>query len=141
MVIGRTPEGYISLVNDLSNPARLAASRAYDAGHVASRIINGFHFYWTDGWLEGWAWLRVRDDLFLFERSQVRCYRFDCGMGPGELAQDLAAAAVGEKPPLLHSDEPILCRLSDLQRRLDRVREQRHLIEGRYSVIDRVNFR
>ena len=58
-------------------------------------MIDSFHSIWKDGWAEAWAWLQVREDFYLLERARLRAYHFHCGIGPGNLAEDLALAAVG----------------------------------------------
>jgi very-short-patch-repair endonuclease len=137
--IGRLPNGRLGFINDLGTLARLAAIDAHDKKLVASPIIQGLSLYWKDGWAEGWGWLHLKDDLYFFERVQVREYRFYCGIGAGDLAQDLAAAAVGEKLRLLGSDEPILSRWSEIKRAFERVKERRVELDDHF-LIDHTSF-
>ena len=116
-------------VNDLAGPARRRALQAFQAGSVEGRAIEGLHFDWKDGWAEAWAWLQVRGDFYLFEQARLRSYHFHCGIGSGNLAEDLAVAAVGELLPRLGDDTPILVRRDDMARRLARLREQREELE------------
>lgn len=130
------PPGF---VNDLAAPARLHALRAFQEGGVEGQVIDGFSFSWKDGWAEAWAWLQVRDNFYLFERARLRSYRFHCGMGAEDLAEDLAAAAVGEQLPRLGNGEPVLVRRDDMARRLGRLRERRDELE--FAVLlDHVRF-
>jgi hypothetical protein len=137
--IGRHPDGRMGFINDLSNVARLDAIQAHEAGRAAQSVISGVQINWKEGWAEGWGWLRIRDDLYIFERIQVRAYRFYCGIGSGDLAQDLAAAAVGEKLKLLNTEEPVLCRREDLQRAFAKVQQRQDEINMPY-LLDHVSF-
>jgi hypothetical protein len=126
-------------VNDLAGPARLRALKAFQAGSVQGQMIDSYHFSWKDGWTESWAWLQVRDDLYLFEHARLRSYQFHCGIGPQNLAEDLAASAVGEQLPRLGNGEPVLVRRDDMARQLGRLREQR--IELGFAImLDHVRF-
>ena len=116
-------------VNDLAGPARLHALQAFRAGSIEGRMIDSFHFSWKDGWAEAWAWLQVREDFYLFERARLRAYHFRCGVGPGNLAEDLAVAAVGGQLPRLANGTPVQVRRDDMARRLTRLREQRDQLE------------
>jgi hypothetical protein len=114
-----------SFVNDLAAPARWVALQAFQAGSVEGHAIESLHFEWKDGW----AWLQVRSDFYLFEQARLRSYHFHCGIGPSNLAEDLAAAAFGEQLPRLDEDAPILVCRDDMARRLRRLREQREELE------------
>ena len=93
-------------------------------------MIDSFHFSWKDGSAEAWAWLQVREDFYLFERARLRAYHFHDGIGPGNLAEDLALAAVGGQLPRLANGAPVLqVRRDDMARRLMRLREQRKGLE------------
>lgn len=113
------PNGHLDFVNDLAAPTRLAALRAHESGQIAESIVHGLHFYWKNGWAEGWAWLRCRGDRYFFRSTRLRTYRFFCGMGPGELAEDLSVAALGEDLAALGKDAPVLVRGRDIQERWD----------------------
>jgi hypothetical protein len=137
--IGTLPDGRTGFVNDLGTVARIAAIEAREEGRTASPTIQGLRLYWRDGWAEGWGWLRIKDDLYIFERIQVRQYRFYCGIGAGDLAEDLAVAAVGEKLKLLSNDQPILWRLSDIRRLFAKVQQRRSDLKHPY-MIDHIKF-
>jgi hypothetical protein len=121
--------GQGGLVNDLAAPARRRARQLFQAGTVEGHAIDSFHFSWRDGWSESWAWLRIRGDFYLFEKTRLRSYRFQCGIGPSDLAEDLAAAAVGAQLPRLTDNMPILIRRDDMERQLTRLRNQRKELE------------
>lgn len=139
LVLGRNDDGRVCLINDLSQPARLAALTAYEAGEIKAQIIKGFHLYWRDGWAEGWSWLHVRDDLFLFRQTKLRSYRFDCGIGPGELAEDLSAAAIGDDLAAMRRNEPVLCTRLQLRKKLVQLRRSCAQIERSY-ILDHIAF-
>jgi hypothetical protein len=63
---------------------------------------------WQNGPAEGWGWLAVADGRYLFERTRVWQHHFSCGVDPGRLAEDLAAAAIGERLKTLDTAEPRL---------------------------------
>jgi hypothetical protein len=131
--------GQGGFVNDLAGPARVRALEAFQAGSVEGQIIDSFHFRWKDGWAEAWAWLKVRGDFYLFERARLRSYHFRCGIGPENLAEDLAASAVGDQLPRLGNGEPVLVRQDDMARRLARLRGQRQELEFA-AMLDHMRF-
>lgn len=123
-IIGRLPDGRTGYVNDLGTLARAAAVDAYVAGQVADPIIRELRVSWRGGPGQGWAWLRVRDDLCVVERTRVWMRGFGCGLDAGRLAEDLATAAIGERfkdPETLEArlyDARLLAdEFTDLQRR------------------------
>jgi very-short-patch-repair endonuclease len=134
MILG--PGGF---VNDLAAPARLQARRMLQAGRVQGHMIDSIHFGWRSGWSEAWAWLHTHADFYLFERTRLRSYRFRCGIGPGELAEDLAVAAVGRQLPRLAGTAPILVRRRNLEGRLAQLLEQRSELDDAL-MIDQVQF-
>lgn len=89
-------------VHDLAQPATSLAIKLYNERTIKGYFIDRIHFYWRNGWAEGWAWLQYNDELYFFETYRVRSYHFHCGMAPGDLAEDLAAAAIGEKLKQIH---------------------------------------
>jgi len=128
------PDGRVDFVNDLAMPARAKAMAAHRAGRVAGEYLEGAHFYWRNGVAEGWAWLRVKDDLFLFERTVVRSYQFDCGLGAGELAEDLSTAAIGDRMDAMARGEAVLVRADHLQRRLEEIRRRSSELEDTFCL-------
>ncbi|MGW4464051.1 DUF2726 domain-containing protein [Micromonospora sp. NPDC004704] len=121
-IIGRLPDGRSGYVNDLGAVARSAAVDAYASRQVFDPIIRSLHVSWADGPAEGWAWLEVRADQFFFERVRVWQHGFSCGVDPGKLAEDLAAAAIGEQLKRLGNDEPVLYAREQLGRDLTELR-------------------
>ncbi len=117
-------DGRVDFINDLAMPARAKAMAAHRAGRVAGQGIDGAHFYWRSGVAEGWAWLRVKDDLFLFQRTVMRSYQFDCGLGAGELAEDLSTAAISDQMDAMQRGEAVLVRATHLQHRLEEIRRR-----------------
>jgi hypothetical protein len=95
--------------------------------------------YWRSGVAEGWAWLHVKDDLFLFERTVVRSYQFDCGLGAGELAEDLSTAAIGDQIAAMTRGDAVLVRVDHLQYRLDEIRLRSRELEDTFC-LDEFNF-
>jgi hypothetical protein len=120
LVLG--PGGF---VNDFAAPARMRARRMLQAGNVEGHAIDSMHFGWKNGWSEAWAWLHIHADFYVFEQVRLRSYRFRCGIGAGELADDLAVAAVGEQLPRLGSNAPILVRRDDMTRQVARLLARR----------------
>lgn len=139
MVLANRLGDQITFPNDLTFPARKAAFRAHEAGRISSHFIPGLRLRWKNGWAEAWAWLRVRDDFFLFEQAQVRSYRFACGLAPGELAQDIATAEVGRKLEMLDHGAPVLVRLATIRQKFELVKAKREMLEDT-GIIDRVRF-
>lgn len=140
-IIDRDDQGCLRFVNDLSNRARLEVLNAYRAGKVAKQTIGCVGWEWRSGVAEAWAWLHVRDQMLLFQRMTLRSYRLDCGITPLELAQDLAAAAIGDHLLALDRGEAVLVKGSDVQRLVEEVRARRNdLMPGPFHVIDHLRF-
>jgi hypothetical protein len=126
-VVGGISDGYLDYVNDLAGPARNAVRNAYRLGRLAEDLVHPLWFDWRDGWSEDWAWVKVRDDLFLFATTRLRSYpMFFCGISPGELAADLSAVAVGEQLAALGRGEPVLMKASDIGEKFAQVRARRN---------------
>jgi hypothetical protein len=138
-IVGRLPDGRSGFVNDLSAVARASAVDGYARRQVADPIIRGLHACWTDGPAEGWGWIEVRDGLCLFERIRIWQHRFSCGINPGQLAEDLAAAAIGERLKMLDSQEPVLVERDRLAHDFDLLRLRRDEMENAYA-IDHISF-
>jgi hypothetical protein len=124
-ITGRLPDGREGFVNDFGVLARFAAVDAYVSGRLIDPIVRGLNVSWRDGAAEGWAWLDVREGQCLFERARIWQYRFSCGVEPDRLAEDLAAAAIGERLRALEVAEPVLRDKRDLARELDELRRRR----------------
>ncbi|WP_157488793.1 hypothetical protein [Pseudofrankia sp. DC12] len=77
---------------------------------------------WKDGWAEARAWLHIKEDLYLYRRAKVRTFRFDCGLGPTELAEDVAVADIGIDLRRYLLGEAVLKRRRQLADMLDKVR-------------------
>jgi Protein of unknown function (DUF2726) len=133
------PDGRVDFINDLAMPARAKAMAAHRARRVGGQRIEGAHFYWRSGIAEGWAWLRIKEDLFLFERTVVRSYQFDCGLGAGELAEDLSTAAIGDQIDAMARGDAVLLRVDYLQRRLDEIRRRSSQLEDTFC-LDELTF-
>ncbi|GAA2220575.1 DUF2726 domain-containing protein [Micromonospora olivasterospora] len=123
-IVGRLPDGRSGHVNDLGALARAAAVEAYVARRLADPIVRGLHVCWTDGPAEGWSWVEVFPGRCLVERVEVWEHRFSCGVDPGRLAEDLAAAAVGERLRALDAAGPDLMARERLDRDIRRLRER-----------------
>jgi hypothetical protein len=89
--------GSVEFVHDFARPAVDLAFKLHDEGTIKGYFIERLNFYWRNGWAEGWTWLQYNDELYFFEAYRVRSYQFYCGVPAGELAEDLAVAAIGEK--------------------------------------------
>jgi hypothetical protein len=113
-VIDLAEGGGIDYVNDLAMPTRAAAFVAHDAGLVSSPIVNVASVYRVDGWVDGFAWLDAMGERCLYQRTSLRSYRLACGIGPGELAEDIAVAALGDDLDGLRRGEPVLRRTADV---------------------------
>jgi hypothetical protein len=124
-VVGRLPDGRTGFVNDLSVLARAAAIDAYASRQLADPTIRGLHVSWVDGPAEGWAWLDMRDGRCVFERARVWQQDFACGVDPAQLAEDLAAAAIGERLKILDTVAPPLRAKADIARDFDALRRRR----------------
>jgi len=128
------PDGRVDFINYLAMPARAKAMAAHRAGRVAGHSIKGACFYWRSGVAEGWAWLRVKDDLFLFERTVMRSYQFRCGLGAGELAEDLSTAAIGDQMDAMARGDAVLVRADHLQHRFDEIRRRSSELEDTFCL-------
>jgi hypothetical protein len=115
----RRPGGGIDFVNDLAMPARLAVVKAHKEGIVESGFIGSVRFTWKDSRAEGWAWICARDDLYLFRKTAIREYQFRCGIGPGELAEDVSCSGLEEDLLRFQNDDAVLIRSSDIQAAID----------------------
>lgn len=134
-IIGRGEDGRPSFVNHLSEPARRRALTLFEQRLIPGCVIETLHFSWRSGWSEAWAWLKVNDGLWLFEKAQVRNFgRFLCGMAPFELAEDLAASAIGDALERFLAGDPAAVRPNQIQCDLDAVLMQRHLIEDTFHL-------
>lgn len=138
-IIGRLPDGRSGFVNDLSAVARAAAVDAYASRQLADPIIRGLRVSWKNGPAEGWGWLEVRDGLCIFERTRIWQRRFSCGIAASRLAEDLAAAAVGERLRMLDLAEPVLHDKQQLGREFEQLRRRRDEMEERFA-FDHVSF-
>ncbi|HLH67742.1 MAG TPA: hypothetical protein VKY90_01595 [Candidatus Dormibacteraeota bacterium] len=119
-----------SLVNDLASPSRQAIWRAYEHGQLAEGFIQRLSMRWHDGWAEGWAWVRAREDMFLFASARLRSYpMFFCGISPSELAEDLSASAIGDQLAAFDRGEAVLIKASDVGKRLAQARARRSELE------------
>jgi hypothetical protein len=132
-ITGRLPDGRTGFVNDLGVVARAVAVDAYASRQVTDPIIRGLHVRWKDGPAEGWGWLEVRDGLCIFERTRIWQHRFSCGVDPGRLAEDLAAAAIGERLKTLDTAELPLREKERLGRDLDELRVRRDEMENGFD--------
>jgi hypothetical protein len=134
-IIDRDGNGRLSFVNHLSEPGRRRAFALFKEGVIPRCVIETVHFAWRSGWSEAWAWLGVGEGLWLFEKAQVRDFgRFLCGIAPFELAEDLAAGGVGDALERFLAGEPAAVRPTQMQRDLDAVLTQRHLIEDTFHL-------
>ncbi|MFE9693811.1 hypothetical protein [Micromonospora sp. NPDC005806] len=124
-IVGRLPDGRSGPVNDLGALARVAAVEAYVERRIADPIVRGLHMRWTDGPAEGWSWVEVRPGRCLVERVELFTQRFSCGVDPGQLAEDLAAVAVGERLRDLDGVEPTLVDRDELREQIRRLAARR----------------
>lgn len=132
-ILGRLPDGRTGFVNDLGAVARVAAVEAYAERRLVDPIIRGLHACWRDGPAEGWAWLEVRDGQCLFERVRLWQHGFSCGVDPGRLAEDLAAAAIGERLKHLDAGEPTLVPRDRLARDLRELHARRDELHSAFT--------
>ncbi|WP_460808576.1 DUF2726 domain-containing protein [Micromonospora zhanjiangensis] len=135
-IVGRLPDGRTGFVNDLGAVARAAAVEAYVDRRLADPILRGLHASWRDGPAEGWGWVDARADRCLFERVRLWSHGFSCGIDPGRLAEDLAAAAVGRR--LVHLDTgpdtgSVLRDKADLGREIARLRLRRDELTNEFA--------
>lgn len=138
-IVGRLPDGRTGCVNDLGAVARARAVEAFVGRQLSDPLLRGLHVRWKDGSAEGWAWLSVREGRFLFERVRICPHRLQCGIEPARFAEDLAAAAVGERLKTLELAEPELYDRAQLRQRLRDLRESRAQMSGEFA-FDHVAF-
>ncbi|MFY1694649.1 MULTISPECIES: DUF2726 domain-containing protein [unclassified Solwaraspora] len=138
-IVGRLPDGRTGYVNDLGAVARARAVEAFVGRQLSDPLLRGLHVRWKDGSAEGWAWLSVREGRFLFERVRICPHRLQCGIEPARFAEDLAAAAVGERLKTLELVEPELCDRAQLRQRLRDLLESRAQMSGEFA-FDHVAF-
>ena len=135
-IIGRLPDGREGFVNDLGALARAAAIEAYAGRLLADPLLRGLRARWRSGPAEGWGWLDVRDGACLFERVVLHARRMSCGVYPDQLAEDLAALAVGERLRALEDGTPALDPKGRLAADLDGLRRRRNeLVEPAFDHI------
>jgi hypothetical protein len=121
--------GCVEFIHHLARPAINLAFKLHHEGIIKGYFIERLHFYWRNGWAEGWAWLQYKNDLYFFETYRVRAYRFYCGVPSGELAEDLAGAAIGEKLKRIHPKMPLYSRAT-LERKFESLQARRSELEG-----------
>ena len=137
--IGRNPQtGELEFVNDFARPAVNLAFKLHGKGVIKDYYIDRLNVYWRNRWAEGWAWLPYNDELYFFETYRVRSYQFYCGIPAGELAEDLAVAAIGEKLKRLHPNM-LLCGRAALEDKFNRLQVQRSELDGPF-LYDHVRF-
>lgn len=138
-IIGRLPDGRSGFVNDLSTVARSVAVDAYASRQLSDPIIRGLHVCWQDGWAEGWAWVEVHNGHCLFEQVRLWEHQQTCAVDPGQLAEDLAAVAIGERLKSMETAQLPLHGRDQLSRALVALRSRRdEMVNGfRY---DHVSF-
>lgn len=124
-IVGRLPDGRSGFVNDLGALARVAAIEAYTSRKLADPLLRGLHVSWRGAAAEGWGWLDLPGGRCLFERVTVWQHRFFCGVDSGQLAEDLAALAVGERLRDLDTAPGRLLDKDALRRDLDLIRSRR----------------
>jgi hypothetical protein len=132
-ILGRLPDGRTGYVNDLGAVARAAAVEAFADRQLADPIIRTLRVRWTSGPAEGWAWLEVSPGAHLFERVRVQERRLSAGIDPQRLAEDLAAAAIGERWKMRHTDAPALVDRAHLAAALDGLRARRADLDGGFA--------
>jgi len=138
-IVGRLPDGRSGFVNDLGATARTAAVEAYANRRLADPLIRGLHVHWQDGSAEGWGWVEVRDGWYLFERTRIWSHQLSCGVDPGQFAEDLAIAGIGERLKMLDAAEPKLHGREHLGREFDQLRLRRGELEGGFAY-DHISF-
>jgi hypothetical protein len=138
-IIGRLPDGRTGYVNDLGALARAATVDAYVSGKLPDPIIRGLRVSWRDGTAEGWAWVDVRDDLCILERTKIWMHQFPCGLDTSRLAEDLATAAIGERLKDLDNNEPPLRNKRQLTREFEDLQHRRGDMAA-YFTFDHASF-
>ncbi len=128
LLISTGPHG-ISFDNDLAMEARKATFLAHRAGKTTAMYPGCGNFYWKDGWAEGWAWLEVQAERFLFADVKLRSYRFRCSVGPGELAEDLAVAAIGRDLQRFLAGTALLLPTSELTKKFHHIAQRRDEVD------------
>ncbi|MBY8874306.1 hypothetical protein K7640_20965 [Micromonospora sp. PLK6-60] len=123
-IVGRLPDGREGHVNDLGALARVAAVQAYVGRELTDPIVRGLHVRWRGGPAEGWSWVEVRPGRCLVERVRVTEQRFSCGVDAARLAEDLAAAAVGERLRDLTGVDPDLTGRDELRAAIVALRDR-----------------
>lgn len=131
--------GKVEFVHDLARPSVDLAFKLHDEGAIRGYFIERFNFSWKNGWAEGWAWLQYNDDLYFFETYRVRSYQLYCGIASGDLAEDLAVAAIGDRLKRLNP-HMLLHNRATLERKFDNLRARQDEIEDQF-MFDHVHFR
>ncbi|MFC0006457.1 hypothetical protein [Micromonospora siamensis] len=130
-IVGRLPDGRSGHVNDLGALARAAAVEAYVDRRLADPLVRGLHVRWQGGPAEGWSWVSVRPDGCLVERVRIWEHGVSCGVDAARLAEDLAAAAVGERLRDLTGVPPQLVTPEELRRSVVELRDRSdELVDG-----------
>jgi hypothetical protein len=137
---GRLPDGRTGFVNDLGAVARAAAIDAYANRQLADPIIRGLRVRWRGGPAEGWGWLEIRTREYVFERARIWLLGASCGVDPGRLAEDLAAAAIGERLKTLVTEAPTVRSRAELAAELDALRARRDDLDDAFYYYDHLTF-
>jgi hypothetical protein len=136
--IALNPEsGRVEFVHDLAQPAAALAFQLHKQGTIKGSIIERLNFSWRNGWAEGWAWLHYNNELYFFETYRVRSYQFYCGIPSGDLAEDLAVAAIGERLKQIHPKMALQSREA-LERKFKSIQARRSELE--YAIFDDMQF-
>jgi hypothetical protein len=69
----------------------------------------------------------------------MRSYQFDCGLGAGELAEDLSTAAIGDQMDAMARGDAVLVRADHLQHRFDEIRRRSSELEYTFC-LDQLSF-
>ncbi|MDG4770278.1 DUF2726 domain-containing protein [Solwaraspora sp. WMMD792] len=138
-IVGRLPDGRTGQVNDLGAVARVRAVEAFVSRQLSDPLLRGLHVEWKDGGAEGWAWLTAGEGGLLFERVRLWPHRLHCGIAPGRFAEDLAAAAIGERLTTLEIGEPQLRKRHELAGELRALLSRRAEMSGEFA-FDHVSF-
>ncbi|SCE95473.1 hypothetical protein [Micromonospora mirobrigensis] len=130
-IVGRLPDGRSGHVNDLGALARTAAVEAYVDRRLADPLVRGLHVRWRGGPAEGWSWVSVRPDRCLVERVRIWEHGVWSGVDAARLAEDLAAAALGERLRDLTGVTPELVTGDELRRSVVELNERSdELVDG-----------